>query len=72
MLAHNADGLRHMGYQLIRCLARSRPLSDRDYRILVSHNKVPSELQSLFAKQMDRIRLPADLRLWPHPAYCAT
>ncbi len=42
-----------------------------DYRILVSHNKVPSELQSLFAKQMDRIHLPADKRLWPHPAYIA-
>ncbi|NKL79047.1 HNH endonuclease [Rhizobium leguminosarum] len=40
-----------------------------DYRILVSHNKVPSELRTLFAKQMDRIHLPADARLWPHPAY---
>jgi len=42
-----------------------------DYRILVSHNKVPSELRTLFAKQMDRIHLPADERLWPHPAYVA-
>ncbi|RMI22765.1 HNH endonuclease [Sinorhizobium meliloti] len=42
-----------------------------DYRILVSHNKVPSELRTLFAKQMDRIHLPADGRLWPHPAYVA-
>ena len=43
-----------------------------DYRILVSHNKVPSELQSLFAKRLpDRIHLPADKRLWPHPAYIA-
>ncbi|MDE8761978.1 MULTISPECIES: HNH endonuclease [Rhizobium] len=42
-----------------------------DYRILVSHNKVPSELRTLFAKQMDRIHLPADNRLWPHPAYVA-
>ncbi|WP_034859481.1 HNH endonuclease [Sinorhizobium sojae] len=42
-----------------------------DYRILVSHNKVPSELRMLFAKQMDRIHLPADERLWPHPAYLA-
>jgi len=42
-----------------------------DYRILVSHNKVPSELRTLFAKQMDRIHLPADVRLWPHPAYVA-
>lgn len=42
-----------------------------DYRILVSHNKVPVELRTLFAKQMDRIHLPADARLWPHPAYVA-
>jgi putative restriction endonuclease len=42
-----------------------------DYRILVSHNKVPSELRTLFAKQMDRIHLPKDERLWPHPAYVA-
>lgn len=40
-----------------------------DYRILVSHNKVPGELRSLFANQMDRIHLPLDERLWPHPAY---
>jgi putative restriction endonuclease len=42
-----------------------------DYRILVSHNKVPGELRSLFEKQMDRIHLPADRRSWPHPAYVA-
>lgn len=42
-----------------------------DYRILISHNKVPSELRTLFAKQMDRIHLPDDTRLWPHPAYVA-
>ncbi|WP_244471143.1 HNH endonuclease [Rhizobium ecuadorense] len=42
-----------------------------DYRILVSHNKVPSELRILFAKQMDRIHLPGDARLWPLPAYVA-
>jgi putative restriction endonuclease len=40
-----------------------------DFRLLVSHNKVPSELQVLFAKQMDRIHLPRDRALWPHPAY---
>ena len=43
-------------------------LSD-DYRILVSHNKVPAELRSLFVRQMERIHLPSDKRLWPHPAY---
>jgi len=42
-----------------------------DYRILVSHNKVPSELRTLFTKQMDRIHLPENARLWPHPAYVA-
>jgi putative restriction endonuclease len=40
-----------------------------DFGILVSHNKVPSELRSLFARQLDRIHLPSDQRLWPHPAY---
>jgi putative restriction endonuclease len=42
-----------------------------DYRILVSHNKVPAELRFLFKSQMDRIHLPIDARLWPHPAYIA-
>jgi len=42
-----------------------------DYRLLVSHNKVPKELQGLFAKQLDRVHLPADPRFWPHPAYVA-
>jgi putative restriction endonuclease len=42
-----------------------------DYRLLVSHNKVPSELRVLFAKQMDRIHLPRDRGLWPHPIYIA-
>jgi putative restriction endonuclease len=40
-----------------------------DLGLLVSHNKVPSELRSLFARQLDRIHLPTDRRLWPHPAY---
>ncbi|WP_244432288.1 HNH endonuclease [Rhizobium leguminosarum] len=34
-----------------------------DYRILVSHTKVPSELKTLFARQMDRILLPRNARL---------
>ena len=42
-----------------------------DYRLLVSHNKVPSELRSLFAQQMDRIHLPRDSKLWPLPSYVA-
>jgi putative restriction endonuclease len=42
-----------------------------DYRLLVSHNKVPQELRGLFAKQLDRVHLPSDARLHPHPAYVA-
>jgi len=40
-----------------------------DYRLLVSHNKVPAELRVLFERQMDRIHLPQDERLWPHRTY---
>lgn len=40
-----------------------------DYQLLVSHNKVPGELRSLFEKQMDRIHLPENRKLWPHPGY---
>lgn len=40
-----------------------------DYSLLVSHNKVPAELRSLFERQLDRIHLPADRRLWPNTAY---
>jgi putative restriction endonuclease len=39
-----------------------------DHRLLVSH-KVPSELQSLFANQLERIRLPSRQSDWPHPVY---
>ena len=40
-----------------------------EYRMLVSHNKIPAELRVLFERQLDRIHLPKDKRLWPHPAY---
>jgi putative restriction endonuclease len=40
-----------------------------EYRLLVSHNKVPAELRVLFERQLDRIHLPKDEHLWPHPAY---
>ena len=39
------------------------------YGLLVSHNKVPVALQTLFTRRLDRIHLPGDRRLWPHPAY---
>ncbi|MGG5819351.1 HNH endonuclease [Falsiroseomonas sp. HW251] len=40
-----------------------------NYGLLVSHNKVPSELRTLFTRQLDRIYLPADRALWPHLDY---
>jgi putative restriction endonuclease len=40
-----------------------------DYGLLVSHNRVPSELRSLFQNQLTRIHLPRDKALWPHPRY---
>lgn len=40
-----------------------------DYQLLVAHNRVPSELRGLFERQMDRIHLPHDQALWPHPNY---
>ena len=40
-----------------------------DYRLLVSHNKVPRDLQQLFANQLDRIRLPSRQSDWPSGVY---
>ncbi len=40
-----------------------------DYRLLVAHNRVPTDLRGLFERQMNRIRLPKDQALWPHPKY---
>lgn len=37
--------------------------------LLVSHNKVPAELRTLFAQQMQRIHLPRDRGQWPHLPY---
>ncbi|MGI4803033.1 MAG: HNH endonuclease [Janthinobacterium lividum] len=45
-------------------------LTDK-YGLLVSHNRIPGELRSLFERQMQRIHLPLDRNLWPHPAYMA-
>lgn len=42
-----------------------------NYGLLVSHNKVPSEIRVLFEKHAHRIHLPDDRQLWPHPAYIA-
>ncbi|MDB5470419.1 MAG: hypothetical protein JWR84_1979 [Caulobacter sp.] len=40
-----------------------------EYKLLVSHNKVPVELQRLFAGQMERIHLPRNPQHWPHLPY---
>lgn len=40
-----------------------------DYGLLVSHNRVPGELRSLFEQQLQRIRLPKKEALWPRPQY---
>lgn len=42
-----------------------------DYRLLVSHNKVPPEFRRLFAQSGDRIHLPKSPTHWPHPGYIA-
>lgn len=42
-----------------------------DYQLLVSHNRVPSELTSLFRGADRGLRLPTDRRLWPHPTFLA-
>lgn len=42
-----------------------------DYGLLVSHNRVPSEISRLFDAQLDRVHLPSARELWPHPAYIA-
>ena len=42
-----------------------------DYGLLVSHNRVPAELRVLFERQMQRVFLPSDRSLWPHPTYMA-
>lgn len=40
-----------------------------EYGLLLSHNKVPAELRQLFGRQLERIRLPSEASLWPHPSY---
>ncbi len=42
-----------------------------DYRLLVSHNKVPAEFRRLFAQSGEQIHLPKSPAQWPHPAYIA-
>ena len=42
-----------------------------DYRLLVAHNRVPTEFRALFGSHIDRIGLPACRTDWPHPAFLA-
>lgn len=42
-----------------------------DWRLLVSHNRVPAELRALFARHEDRIGLPKDPSKWPHRDFVA-
>jgi len=44
---------------------------DENYRLLVSHNRVPSELRNLFRPGSERLHLPENRSLWPHPAFIA-
>ena len=44
---------------------------DDECRLLVSHNKVPSELIRLFPRPGKRVHLPADPLMHPHPDYVA-
>lgn len=44
---------------------------DEDYRLLVAHNRVPTELRSLFRPANEQLHLPLDRRLWPHPQFMA-
>ncbi len=44
---------------------------DEDYRLLVSHNNIPSELRGIFRPEHERLHLPQDQRCWPHPSFLA-
>lgn len=40
-----------------------------DWRVLVSHNKVPAELRALFASHGEQMGLPRDRSRWPNPKF---
>lgn len=44
---------------------------DAEWRLLVSHNKVPGELRQLFRTQDQQIHLPRQPVHWPNPKYLA-
>jgi putative restriction endonuclease len=44
---------------------------DPEYRLHISHNRIPSEFRALFALQGEKMRPPKDVALRPHPVYLA-
>jgi putative restriction endonuclease len=44
---------------------------DEDYRLLVSHNRVPSELRSIFRPEHEGLHWPKDPALRPHQTFLA-
>lgn len=42
-----------------------------NHRLLVAHNRVPSELRNLFRPESQGLHWPKDSRLMPHPAFLA-
>lgn len=44
---------------------------DENHRLLIAHNRVPSELRNLFRPEHQGLHLPSDRKLWPHPAFLA-
>jgi putative restriction endonuclease len=40
-----------------------------EYGLLVAHNRVPSELRSLFQNQLQQIHLPENKAYWPRIRY---
>jgi putative restriction endonuclease len=44
---------------------------DENHRLLVAHNRVPSELRNLFRPDHQGLHLPSDPRMRPHPAFLA-
>lgn len=44
---------------------------DENHRLLVAHNRVPTELRNLFRPDSQGLHWPKDRRSWPHPAFLA-
>lgn len=44
---------------------------DENHRLLVAHNRVPSELRNLFRPESQGLHWPKDPKLRPHPAFLA-